>query len=124
MNEKYEITEGAISNIFIKKNGELITPPITCGLLNGTYRRHLLETQKNVKVRILSLKDLQTADEIYICNDENKRGDYCKDIEIFRISMRGHLIFQKRRKMNILDGLENIAIVFANVYETFLHVIV
>lgn len=68
MNEKGEITEGAISNIFIKKDGYLITPPVECGLLNGVYRQYLMEIQSNTVEKVLSLKDLQEAEAIYICN--------------------------------------------------------
>lgn len=38
MNERDEITEGAISNIFIKKDGKYFTPPLTCGVLPGLQR--------------------------------------------------------------------------------------
>jgi para-aminobenzoate synthetase/4-amino-4-deoxychorismate lyase len=41
MNERQEVTEGAISNVIIERNGRFVTPPVTCGLLNGVYRRHL-----------------------------------------------------------------------------------
>ena len=68
MNEKNQITEGAISNIWIKKNGKYLTPPITCGLLNGVYRQYLLETQVNASEEILSLDDLLSAESIYVCN--------------------------------------------------------
>ncbi len=42
-NLRGELTEGAISNVFVEKDGKLFTPPIDCGLLPGVYRRHLLE---------------------------------------------------------------------------------
>jgi para-aminobenzoate synthetase/4-amino-4-deoxychorismate lyase len=63
-----EVTEGAISNLFIEKNGRWFTPPIQCGLLAGVYRRHLLETQRDVEERILSLEDLRQADAVYLTN--------------------------------------------------------
>jgi para-aminobenzoate synthetase / 4-amino-4-deoxychorismate lyase len=68
MNERDEITEGAISNIFIEKDGRVFTPPIECGLLPGVYRRHLLETRSNIEERVLTLYDVRNADSIYICN--------------------------------------------------------
>ncbi|MCS7229266.1 MAG: aminodeoxychorismate synthase component I [Candidatus Kryptonium sp.] len=68
MNEKGQITEGSISNIFIKKNGKLFTPPVECGLLNGVYRQHILETHREAEEKVLYLNDLLEADEIYICN--------------------------------------------------------
>jgi para-aminobenzoate synthetase/4-amino-4-deoxychorismate lyase len=43
LNEHGEVTEGAISNILIRRDKKLFTPPVTCGLLPGTYRRYLLE---------------------------------------------------------------------------------
>ena len=68
-NEKGEITEGAISNIFIKKNGAFLTPPKTCGLLEGVYRKYLLNSKRfTVKERILFKEDLFSAEEIYLSN--------------------------------------------------------
>ncbi|MBZ0200048.1 MAG: aminodeoxychorismate synthase component I, partial [Ignavibacteriaceae bacterium] len=37
-NEKGELTEGAITNVFVKIGGEVYTPPSKCGLLTGIYR--------------------------------------------------------------------------------------
>ena len=68
-NEKGEITEGAISNIFIRKNDTLFTPPKACGLLDGVYRRYLINSKRyKVKERILFKKDLLCTDEIYLSN--------------------------------------------------------
>ena len=67
-NEKGHITEGCIHNIFIKKNNVLFTPPISCGLLNGIYRQHILATSANVQEKPLYWKDLVAADEIFMCN--------------------------------------------------------
>ncbi len=68
MNERSQITEGAISNIFIKKGRQYYTPPVECGLLNGVYRQHLLETLTCVKEKVLYLNDLEEADSILVCN--------------------------------------------------------
>ena len=67
-NERGEVTEGAISNIIIYKDGFYFTPPVTCGVLNGVYRRYFLKTQPRVKEQILHVQDLVGADKIYICN--------------------------------------------------------
>ena len=53
LNLRGEVTEGAISNIFIEKDGRWFTPPIECGLLPGVYRRHLLETRPEIEERVL-----------------------------------------------------------------------
>ena len=68
LNERGEVTEGAISNVFIEKEGRWFTPPVACGLLPGTYRRHLLETKPAAAEKTLQLEDLASADAVYICN--------------------------------------------------------
>ncbi|CAK8716957.1 Para-aminobenzoate synthetase [Candidatus Electrothrix laxa] len=64
-----EITEGAITNIFLrlKKNAFLLTPPVNCGLLAGTYRRMLLEQGKAIE-QVLRMEDLLKAEELYVAN--------------------------------------------------------
>ncbi len=68
LNERDEVTEGAISNVFIEKAGRLFTPPIESGALPGVYRRHLLQTRPDIEERVLTLADLRNADAVYICN--------------------------------------------------------
>ena len=68
MNEKDEITEGAISNIFIQQGERLLTPPLRCGVLPGVFRRHILETNPAAQERVLSLTEIIAADAIYLCN--------------------------------------------------------
>lgn len=67
-NQAGEITEGAISNLIIERNGRFMTPPVSCGLLNGVYRTHLLETHTNLEERVITEADMRNADRIYICN--------------------------------------------------------
>ena len=69
LNEHDEVTEGAISNIFVKRGGHLFTPPVRCGLLAGIYREFVLDAQSHAHEEVLSLVDLLKAEEIYICND-------------------------------------------------------
>jgi para-aminobenzoate synthetase/4-amino-4-deoxychorismate lyase len=68
LNERDEVTEGAISNIFIRRAGELLTPPLSSGVLPGVFRRHILETDAAAKEKVLTLKDLESAEAIYLCN--------------------------------------------------------
>src|SRR3984957_3777702 len=68
MNLRGEVTEGAISNLFVEKDGRWFTPPIECGLLAGVYRRHLLETRPEIEERVLFIDDLRAADAIYLAN--------------------------------------------------------
>lgn len=41
-NERGEITEGCIANVAVRRDGRWITPPLSCGLLDGVMREELL----------------------------------------------------------------------------------
>jgi aminodeoxychorismate synthase, component I, bacterial clade len=68
LNERGEVTEGSISNIFIRRAGELLTPPLSAGVLPGIFRGYLLETDATAKEQTLMVEDLESADAIYLCN--------------------------------------------------------
>ncbi len=67
-NVRGELTEGAISSVFVEKNGRWATPPLECGLLPSVYRRHLLETRSEIEERVLREKDVCEADAVYLAN--------------------------------------------------------
>ena len=67
-NERGELTEGAIHNIFIVKDGVWKTPRVQCGLLPGTYRAKFLREHPDAVEDVLILEDLIRADRIYLCN--------------------------------------------------------
>ncbi|MCU0822665.1 MAG: aminodeoxychorismate synthase component I [Spirochaetes bacterium] len=66
-NEKDELTEGSITNVYISKNGIVYTPPVRSGLLNGTVRQDLISKNKAVE-KIITRDELETADAVYISN--------------------------------------------------------
>jgi para-aminobenzoate synthetase/4-amino-4-deoxychorismate lyase len=68
LNERGELTEAHSSNVFIEKNGIFCTPPVSCGLLAGTYREMLLAKGVKYREKVLYKKDLKNADAVYICN--------------------------------------------------------
>jgi len=68
LNERGEVTEGAISNIFARRGDHWLTPPVACGLLEGVFRRRVLRACPRAREAILTPADLETADEIAICN--------------------------------------------------------
>lgn len=68
LNERGEVTEGATSSIFIERAGELLTPPLECGVLPGVYRAWVLEHHPAARESVLDLADLQHAERIYLCN--------------------------------------------------------
>ena len=68
MNDRDEVTEGAVSNIFIEKSGRWLTPPLASGVLPGVFRLHMLKTRPAAEERVLSVADLQSAGAVYVCN--------------------------------------------------------
>ena len=70
-NEKDEITESCIANIIVKMDGELVTPPVECGLLPGTFRAWLLD-RGEVREKVLTIDALKKAEEIYLINSVRK----------------------------------------------------
>ena len=69
LNERGEITEGAISNLFLDFGGKLLTPPASCGLLEGVFRRSILADRAwRAAEKILYPEDLEKAAEIVLTN--------------------------------------------------------
>jgi len=64
------ITEGASSNVFVVKGGEVRTPPLEAGILSGITRALVLEICGRYEIAVhettLRLRDLREADEIFI----------------------------------------------------------
>ena len=70
-NERQEVTETCIYNLVVQKDGELLTPPVECGLLPGTMRAYLLEQQK-IKEAVIKLADIKQCEAIYLINSVRK----------------------------------------------------
>jgi para-aminobenzoate synthetase/4-amino-4-deoxychorismate lyase len=66
-NERGELTEGSFTNIFIERDGTLLTPALSCGLLPGTLREQLIAEGKAHEA-VLTPRDLASADKIYLGN--------------------------------------------------------
>jgi len=52
------ITEGCFTNIFVERDGLLLTPPASLGLLPGVLRRHLIDEGRAAEAE-LRLADLE-----------------------------------------------------------------
>jgi branched-chain amino acid aminotransferase len=65
-----EVIEGATSNVFVVRAGELITPPIDAGILAGITRQTVLEVAAELALPVretqLHPSDLYQADEVFI----------------------------------------------------------
>jgi len=67
LNEQGFLTEGSYMTLFLRKNGQLLTPALNNGVLPGTLRAGLLETGL-AREADLRLADLEDADEIFVGN--------------------------------------------------------
>jgi para-aminobenzoate synthetase/4-amino-4-deoxychorismate lyase len=68
-NEKNNLAEGAITNVFIRKDHSWLTPSLTCGILPGVYRRHFIENNSGlVSEKEITYKEFLDADEIILTN--------------------------------------------------------
>lgn len=59
LNERGEICEGTITNVFVPRDGVLLTPPLSSGLLPGVLRENLLR-QGRAREAVLAPSDLGT----------------------------------------------------------------
>ena len=67
LNSRGEICETATANVFIVKEGRIITPPLTSGCLPGVTRGWLLEFPgAKAEERVLSPGDFEAADEWFL----------------------------------------------------------
>ena len=71
INERGEATECSIGNLVAQLDGLYVTPPISCGLLNGTFRAELLSRGKLVE-QVLKLDSLKRAEALYMINSVRK----------------------------------------------------
>ncbi len=70
-NERGELTEASTANVALDLDGEWFTPPVTSGLLAGTFRNGLLATGQ-IRERILTPADLRAARRIALINSVRK----------------------------------------------------
>ena len=67
LNERNEVCEGTITNIFVKKAGQWLTPPLSSGCLPGVLRRKKIE-DGSCQVKIVTFSDLHDAEKIIVGN--------------------------------------------------------
>jgi para-aminobenzoate synthetase/4-amino-4-deoxychorismate lyase len=70
-NRRGEITETTTANVVFRVQDELITPPITSGLLGGTFRADLL-ARKVIREGVVTIEDLEHIEEMHLINSVRK----------------------------------------------------
>jgi branched-chain amino acid aminotransferase len=70
MNPAGEVCEATAENIFVVKDGKVITPPISCGILDGITRASVMtlleEDGVPISERPLTIGDVYGADEVFL----------------------------------------------------------
>ena len=78
LNTRGEVAECAGSNVFMVKDGRLLTPPLSCGILAGITREITLEIAATTGVpseeRVLYPEDLRGSDEMFITSSLKEIG--------------------------------------------------
>lgn len=67
LNDRDELTEFTLGNLVVETAGKFFTPPLSCGLLAGTFRAHLLEIDK-IKERVICKDELQNHSKVFLIN--------------------------------------------------------
>lgn len=64
-NSRGELCEAATANVFLVRDGEVFTPPLSSGCLPGTMRARVM-ARIAVEERPLTAADLAAADEVFV----------------------------------------------------------
>ncbi|WP_281975395.1 branched-chain-amino-acid transaminase [Halobacillus litoralis] len=112
MNDQGYVTEGSADNIFIVKNGTILTPPTYLGALEGITRNAIIDLAEekgyNIKEQPFTRHDVYVADEVFLTGtaaeviavvevDQRKVGDGRPGV------VTNHLL-SEFRKITTTDG--------------------
>ena len=67
LNDRDEVAEGAISNVFARFGSDYVTPPLDCGLLPSVMRAEMIAAT-GAQESILTLDNVRAADEVILTN--------------------------------------------------------
>ena len=70
-NERGDVTESCIANVVVELDGRKVTPPVSCGLLAGTFRDELL-AKSEIEERVITRADLKRAKAVWLINSVRK----------------------------------------------------
>jgi D-alanine transaminase len=76
-NDNAQITEASTSNVFIVKNGIIITPRLDHQILSGVTRKLIIKILQDkgefiIEERVITLAEVRQADEIWICSSSKE----------------------------------------------------
>jgi branched-subunit amino acid aminotransferase/4-amino-4-deoxychorismate lyase len=97
-NEREEITEGSISNIFFLKGNKVITPPVEAGLLPGITRKKIMECARDAGISLtessVPLAELDRLESSFVTNSV---------IEILPVTTIGHIAYRPSGIISMLQ---------------------
>jgi branched-chain amino acid aminotransferase len=72
LNSSGHIADSTIANVFIVKDGAIVTPALSEGCVNGTMRKYLLKKMMDAGYEIhetcVTVSDIEKADEVFLTN--------------------------------------------------------
>lgn len=72
LNDDKNVISAVNANVFLGIDGELLTPPVSEGCLNGVMRKQIIALSKSLGVTVrevpVSAFDVQRADEVFLTN--------------------------------------------------------
>lgn len=88
LNENGNFTEGAITNLFILKEGIWYTPLVSSGLLEGCYRNYFIQNHKTAE-KDLTTANLVSAEKIVLVNSVRK------EVYVEKIFSNGTIVWKQ-----------------------------
>lgn len=95
LNTNNTVADASIFNVFIVKDGQIYTPPLSDGPVAGVFRELLLTRLPHTKImeQTITVKDLFTADELFLTNVikgirwvrflDEKKFSHTRTVELF-----------------------------------------
>ncbi len=87
LNQDGHISEGSAMNIFMVRDGVLITPPVTENILEGITRRSVMELAKN-ELGLAVVERPIDRTEVYICDELFMTGTAAEVTIVTRVDYR------------------------------------
>jgi branched-chain amino acid aminotransferase len=86
LNAQGEVAECTGDNIFLVKNGKLLTPPIDAGILIGITRDAVIELARSAKIEVL--ENPLVKDDVYIADECFLTGSAAEVIPVIKVDSR------------------------------------
>lgn len=86
LNAQGEVAECTGDNIFLVKNGKLLTPPIDAGILIGITRDAVIELARAAKLEVLEIPLVK--DDVYIADECFLTGSAAEIIPVIKVDSR------------------------------------